>query len=995
MFLVSGLFAGVVSGLVPDAAGAAEKYATQAGAGDKDGSDWANAYGEGEFIAALAASPGNGVTEFRVAAGTYRPVIPAGTGSVTAAERGKSFRLKSNVALYGGFTGTETSREQRNPEKNITILTGDLLGNDGLNFAQRGDNSYHVITADTDVSSTAILGGFTISGGNANGSSSETVLGGGMYNSSGDPTVTECVFSGNQAAEGGGGMYNVGGKPMVTACTFSDNKARYGGGMSNIVSTCTVRGCTFSGNTVELYGGGMYNTGGKLTMTACAFSGNKTDSDSGGGMYNTGGKLTMTACTFSGNTVALYGGGMYNENGDPTVTECVFSGNQAVEGGGGMYNTDGNLMVKACTFLGNTVALYYGGGMYNKKSTGTVMNCTFSGNTAKRYGGGMYNDDLSGDEKYLLISNCTFSNNTADLYKGHGLYCTSYRTLLTNCIFWSGSSSTKQIYEDDEDGDFQIQYSITTEGGTGNKNSDPKLGPPAWNGGTTKTCAISGDSPAFNAGRNVGAYDPISVPPDDQRGVSRPQGTSVDIGAYEYWADKKILLVSTGGVGNVTRDPPGDDFGTSGKQWSYDTDAVVTLTASADAPWCFAEWSGDIDSTDSITETTMNVDKNVTACFERGWIVVASADAGGVIVPAGNVLVGPGKDQTFTITPDSDFSIADVIVDGVSVGAKATHTFTDVSGDHTIEASFAAAPTVTPTSSPTPTGGVTPTSSPAPTGGVTPTSSPTPTGGVTPTSSPAPTGGVTPTSSPAPTGGVTPTSTPTPTGGVTPTSSPTPSPFPSPDPGIPLPSVTLRIMLVSGGTIIAGPLEITDPDEQEALLTSLALRERLLAFDPEDVAAGSYNRGLARFFSLLAQLDAGGTELTLLLEVTVGNVEEGYTAGVFLLARTFDDDGNPVGFVAIPREEGTTLFRRRAGAEIWKVDIVDGSKTDGDPDKGSVLPNLAAVVAVVPGRAATATPTNAPTGVTGGGSSGCDSGGAYFAPFLVLLLAPLLMPLKR
>jgi hypothetical protein len=854
MFLVSELFAGVVSGFVPDAAGAAEKYVTQAGAGDRDGSDWENAYGEWEFIGALAASPGNGVTEFRVAAGTYRPVIPADSGSVTTAERQKSFRMKSNVALYGGFAGTETFLEQRNPEKNITTLTGDLLGNDGPNFAQRGDNSYHVVTAGNNVYSTAILDGFTISGGNANGSSADDTRGGGMYNSNGDPTVTGCVFSGNKATYEGGGMYSPGGEPTVTACTFSDNKAQAGGGMGNISITCAVRGCTFSGNKATLYGGGMYNS----------------------------------------------------------------------------------------------------------DSAGTVMNCTFSDNNAQS-GGGVYNATLTSG--FLRISNCTFiNNNVTD--DGRGLYCTKYRTLLTNCIFWrDGSSTNKQVYDDDA-GYFRIEYSITAEAGTGNKNSDPKLGAPAWNGGTTKTCAISEDSPACNAGLKD-SHGYYIVASDDQRGVSRPQGTSVDIGAYEYWADKKILHVSTEGVGEVTRDPPGDVFGTSGTQWSYDMNAGVTLTASADAPWCFAEWSGDIDSTDSITATTMNGDKNVTACFERGGIVVASADAGGVIVPAGNVLVAPGKDQTFTITPDTDFSIADVIVDGVSVGAKATHTFTDVSGDHTIEATFAAAPTTTPTNSPTPTGGATPTSSPTPTGGATPTSSPTPTGVITPTDAPTPTGG------------------------------PTPSPFPAPDPNIPLPSVTLRIMLVSGGKIIAGPLEITDPEEQEALLTSLALRERLLAFDPEDVAAGRYNRGLVRFFSLLAQLDAGETELTLLLEATVGNVEEGYTARVFLLARTFDNDGNPVGFVAIPREEGATLFRRRTSAEIWKVDIADGGKTDGDPDKGSVLPNIAAVVAVVPDQAVTVTPTNAATGVTGGRSGGCDSGGAYFAPFLVLLLAPLLMPLKR
>ena len=48
-----------------------------------------------------------------------------------------------------------------------------------------------------------------------------------------------------------------------------------------------------------------------------------------------------------------------------------------------------------------------------------------------------------------------------------------------------------------------------------------------------------------------------------------------------------------------------------------------------------------------------------------------------------------GADQTFTITPDASYHVADVLVDGVSVGAVTSYTFTNVTADHTIEASFA------------------------------------------------------------------------------------------------------------------------------------------------------------------------------------------------------------------------------------------------------------------------------------------------------------------
>jgi len=71
------------------------------------------------------------------------------------------------------------------------------------------------------------------------------------------------------------------------------------------------------------------------------------------------------------------------------------------------------------------------------------------------------------------------------------------------------------------------------------------------------------------------------------------------------------------------------------------------------------------------------------------FTITASAGNGGSISPAGNVGAGQGDVQTFTITADDCYEVADVLVDGVSVGATATYTFTNISDDHTIEASFA------------------------------------------------------------------------------------------------------------------------------------------------------------------------------------------------------------------------------------------------------------------------------------------------------------------
>lgn len=70
------------------------------------------------------------------------------------------------------------------------------------------------------------------------------------------------------------------------------------------------------------------------------------------------------------------------------------------------------------------------------------------------------------------------------------------------------------------------------------------------------------------------------------------------------------------------------------------------------------------------------------------WTITASAGLHGAISPSGAVVVEDGTDQGFLITADPGYQIADVLVDGVSVGAVASYLFTTVSASHTIAASF-------------------------------------------------------------------------------------------------------------------------------------------------------------------------------------------------------------------------------------------------------------------------------------------------------------------
>ncbi len=404
-----------------------------------------------------------------------------------------------------------------------------------------GTGFFHVVQCVTFEGSDTVLDGFTITGGNANGSPPDNV-GGGMWNEGSSPTVMNCTFSGNVAI-GGGGMSNVGSNPTVTNCTFSENSSEFdAGGMSNNNnSNPTVTNCTFSGNTSGFHGGGMRNSfGSGATLVNCAFSGNSADSDlSGGGsggaiMSWTIGTLTLTDCTFSKNTASSSAGGIFIYDSMAAITNCSFIANTASGSSGGMMVIfSSNLTVTNCTFEGNT-ANVRGGGLNISDSIAVVTNCTFSGNSAGT-GGGMR---VFGGS--LTLANCTFSGNTApNGGGGGGIRVESSNPFVTNCILWGDSPN--EIFV--AGGDPNVTFSNVEGGwpGTGNINVDPLFVDPD-NG----DYRLQADSPCIDAGHNwaiAGIVDTdldgnprFAADKDDfDPGCGIP--VVVDMGAYEYQGD--------------------------------------------------------------------------------------------------------------------------------------------------------------------------------------------------------------------------------------------------------------------------------------------------------------------------------------------------------------------------------------------------------------------------------------------------------------------------
>jgi hypothetical protein len=411
-------------------------------------------------------------------------------------------------------------------------------------------------------------------------------LGGGMHNggefghpeTAGSPILTNVLFKTNSAIEGGGLFNENYVHADLTNVAFEGNTAtRAGGGMEDRLGTLNLTNVVFRNNTAGLAAGGMQNFSLQASLTNVTFSGNSATTY-GGGMVNSDADPnldpTLTNVTFSGNA-AEFGGGMWNHQSNPTLTDVVFSGNNAVSMGGGMFNEESsNPHLTNVIFSENSAGS--GSGMFNTSSSPSLLNVTFSANVgpAGSRGGAMVNDlnstpsltnvtfvnnsvtfaggaMLNSFSSHASLVNVTFVANSSS-HKGGAIYNWESSPILKNVTFSDNSSDLGGAIFNEEDshpnivnsilygdtgGEIHnnsstsvVTHSIVQGGyaGTGNVDIDPLLGSLQDNGGFTETVALGAGSPAIDAGDNA------NCPATDQRGVTRPQGSHCDIGAYEY-----------------------------------------------------------------------------------------------------------------------------------------------------------------------------------------------------------------------------------------------------------------------------------------------------------------------------------------------------------------------------------------------------------------------------------------------------------------------------
>ncbi len=500
-----GKIAAVLAGGMVLAAGVAQAETIYVDArvnGNDNGSSWSDAY---KYLqdALDAASSGY---EIRVAEGTYKPDKKScGTSADCVHDscpgvnhecrcddnlcdwdddegnpRQQTFHLESGVAIYGGYRGCPLGNCEGNPDlRDIdeyeTVLSGDLEGDDGPDFANYDENSLHVVSGG-GVDAIAILDGFTVTAGNA------TEDWGGGMNASGRLLCVGGSEAGEVCAvddDCDGGTCQA--STTVANCTFAKNRSVSDGGAMNAAGALMVTNCEFRDNTTTHGGGGAirFMAGITATVTECLFTGNHADAFGGAIKGGDGDNwVTVTNSTFTGNTTENWGGAIYICEGHPwTITGCTFTGNDASGSGGAVAFLGGVYTLANCAFTGNK-ATGNGGAVADFGSVGsTAVNCTFAGNHAGT-GGGVY------------ISAAGMGGSIAP----------------TNCILWGNTDGTSQTVEEqqihdtaelgsvtyscvqDDDPDDQSVYS-----GTGNIDDDPDFYDPGAAGTWTAAAVYLAD----------------------------------------------------------------------------------------------------------------------------------------------------------------------------------------------------------------------------------------------------------------------------------------------------------------------------------------------------------------------------------------------------------------------------------------------------------------------------------------------------------------------
>lgn len=371
------------------------------------------------------------------------------------------------------------------------------------------------------------------------------------------------------------------------------------------------------------------SAGAQVTIEDLTISNGNAGAGMGGGIRVTNAELILNRCVITRNR-AFAGGGVrsFGSNAIVEINDCLIQHNQTPnEGGGGINNDAGSSMTVTRSTIADNQGLYAGGIANYNGAAMLIRNSTISGNrcAADVSAGGIEN---FGSGSSLTIQSSSIANNFCDgSTSAGGIFNNATAPELGNTLVAGNFNISGR---EDLSGSFSSNGHNLIGNGTGSSGFsdgvnndqvgsasnpiDPLLSELDHNGGPTPTHALLSPSPAIDAGSNA------SAPLVDQRGIGRPQGLQIDIGAYE--ARRFSMVIQ--GAGNGTGQIAGDDLDCfiDRDQTSGDCTAEhieldeVTLSAIAGSGSQFVGWGGSCTGTESAITLLMDSHQACIATFD-------------------------------------------------------------------------------------------------------------------------------------------------------------------------------------------------------------------------------------------------------------------------------------------------------------------------------------------------------------------------------------------
>ncbi|HHY51756.1 MAG TPA: LysM peptidoglycan-binding domain-containing protein [Clostridiales bacterium] len=422
------------------------------------------------------------------------------------------------------------------------------------------------------------------------------------------------------------------------------------------------------GQIIAQSGSGVAVSNGSLSVNGVAIN-----SQTGPGIYfwapSKYGNLTVTNCNVNGDIDGIY----YNSNGTVTISGGSVSHTSTSYGGAieidkGKINILGGCEIVGCFgILG--------------PNSGAIPSVNISDGTIRALLSAIWNCDATISGSATLQANRAGSN--------FSIFANGTLTLQDVLVVKASMNSDGTLPDDPFDAERLTKYQyvefapIPTYTITYDANG----------GGGSMTAGTAREGESFQlptngftppAGKRFVAWA-IGSPSGTQRSAGESHTFDADTTVYAVWEDIPTYTITYDANGGTASMTAGTAY--EGESFQLPENGFTPPAGKRFVAWAIGSPSGTQRSAGE--SYTFDADTTLYAVWEHiTHTITATAGAGGNITPSGNVTVNSGDSKTFTITPNSNYSIADVKVDDVSQGKITTYTFENITANHTISVTF-------------------------------------------------------------------------------------------------------------------------------------------------------------------------------------------------------------------------------------------------------------------------------------------------------------------